>query len=296
MPDRAIAASGPPRYRGCVNVFVSYQRADTAMAAHALFYALRLAGHEAYVDTGDIAPGQFYREVIANAISESNLLFALIGPEFDVARLAEPTSVVTFEWQRARFHRTAVVPVLVDGGAMPGDDQLPAPLRWFTRTNAIELRRPSFAGDVAACVSAVAKLAAIPRRAARVLWVDDRPANNEYERSLLRPHGIVFDCVVSTSEALEQLANESYDLVITDLGREGSSDRSASAGAAFLDQPIIRDGGPPVIVYAGTWAVARRAELVRRGAVDVMANREALIATVLEILGRVPDSTEVLQR
>jgi len=143
---------------------------------------------------------------------------------------------------------------------------------------------------------AVAKLAAIPRRAARVLWVDDRPANNEYERSLLRPHGIVFDCVVSTSEALEQLANESYDLVITDLGREGSSDRSASAGAAFLDQPIIRDGGPPVIVYAGTWAVARRAELVRRGAVDVMANREALIATVLEILGRVPDSTEVLQR
>ena len=84
--------------------------------------------------------------------------------------------------------------------------------------------------------------------------------------------------------------------MITDLGREGSSDRSASAGAAFLDQPIIRDGGPPVIVYAGTWAVARRAELVRRGAVDVMANREALIATVLEILGRVPDSTEVLQR
>ena len=106
----------------------------------------------------------------------------------------------------------------------------------------------------------------------------------------------MFDSVVSTTEAIEQLVSETYDLVITDLGRQGSSERSASAWPAFLDQPVIRDGGPPVIVYAGTWAVARRDELVRRGAVDVMANREALIATVLEILGRVPDSTEELQR
>ena len=136
----------------------------------------------------------------------------------------------------------------------------------------------------------------MPRRAARVLWVDDRPANNEFERKLLRPHGIVFDSVVSTAEAIEQLVNETYDLVITDLGRQGSSDRSASAGAAFLDQPVIRDGGPPVIVYAGTWAVAQRAALVRRGAVDVMANREALIQSVLAILGRAPDAGEGLER
>ena len=279
-----------------MNVFVSYQRADTAMAAHAVFYALRLSGHEAYIDTGDIGAGQFYRQVIANAISGSNLLLALIGPAFDVGRLHEPTSVVTFEWQRARFHDTAVVPVLVDGGSMPHADQLPPQLRWFSRRNAIALRRASFAADVAACISALPAIAALPRRAARVLWVDDRPANNEYERKLLREHGIVFDNVVSTTEAIEQLGNEAYDLVITDLGRKGSSDRSSTAGAAFLDQPVMREGGPPVIVYAGSWAVAQRADLVQRGAVDVMANREALIATVLEILGRAPESTEELQR
>jgi len=279
-----------------MNVFVSYQRADTAMAAHAVFYALRLAGHKAYVDTGDIGAGDFYRQVISNAISESSVLLALIGPAFDAGRLAEPTSVVTFEWQRARFHGAAVVPVLVDGAAMPRDDELPAQLRWFTRRNAVALRRAAFASDVAACISAVAAVVATPRHAARVLWVDDRPANNEAERKLLRTHGIVFDCVVSTAEAIEQLVNESYDLVITDLGRQGSSDRSSSAGAAFLDQPVIRDGGPPVIVYAGAWAVAQRAELVRRGALDVMANRGALIATVLETLGREPDSDEALER
>jgi hypothetical protein len=41
----------------------------------------------------------------------------------------------------------------------------------------------------------------------------------------------------------------------------------------------VRNGGPPVIVYAGTWAGAQSDELVLRGAFAVMANRE-LFATV----------------
>jgi CheY-like chemotaxis protein len=279
-----------------VKVFVSYQRADTAPAAHALGYALRLGGHGAFVDTGSIGAGEFYRQAIANAVATSNLAFALIGPSFDAARLHEPTSVVAYEWQRIRFHGAAMVPVLVDGAAMPTDEQLPSALRWITRRNALVLRRGSFAADIDACVAAIPALAATPRRAARVLWIDDRPANNEYERKWLRPHGIVFDSVVSTEEALEQLVSETYDLVITDLGRQGSSDRSSAAGAAFLEQPIVRAGGPPVIVYAGTWAVARRDELVRRGALDVMADRERLFATVLEVLGRDPPPADNLQR
>jgi CheY-like chemotaxis protein len=269
-----------------MTVFLSYQRADTAFAACALSYALRLSGHEVFVDIVSIDAGDLFRKEIAEAISKSHVVLALIGPSFDSRRLHEPTSVVAFEWQRARFHDLAVVPVLVDGAPMPVDDQLPAPLRWFTRRNALVLRRASSFADIDVCVKAVPTLAVTPRRAARVLWVDDRPANNENERGLLRPYGIVFDNVVSTDEAVEQLANETYDLVITDLGRQGSSDRSSTAGAAFLAQPVLRQGGPPVIVYAGTWAVWQRDDLVRQGALDVMSNREQLIATVLDVLGR----------
>jgi CheY-like chemotaxis protein len=279
-----------------MNVFVSYQRADTALAAHALGYALRLGGHEAFVDTGSIGAGERYRQVIAEAVAKSNVMLALMGPQFDAQRLHEPASVITFEWQRARFHGIAVVPVLVDDRKMPAENDLPTPLRWISRHNLLALRRASLTADIDACVAAIPKLASTPRRAARVLWVDDNPSNNEHERKWLRPHGIVFDCVVSTDEALEQLTNETYDLVITDLGRRGSSDRSATAGAAFLEQPIVRNGGPPVIVYAGTWAVIQRDELVRRGALDVMANREHLFAKVLEILGRTPPPTGDLQR
>jgi CheY-like chemotaxis protein len=270
-------------------IFVSYQRADTLFAAHAVGYALRGDGHEAFVDTGSIEGGEMFTEVIAAAIARSNVMLALIGPSFDWARLQEPANVVAKEWRRARFQRVAVVPVLVDGGQIPPDASLPAALRWFARRNAYALRRESFSADVAALVEAIPVLASEPRRAARVLWVDDRPANNERERRELRPHGIVFDNVVSTAEAVEQLANETYDLVITDLGRAGSSDRSPVAGETLLKDPVVVQGGPPVIVYANAWAVQQSDKLLGLGAAAVTDKRKTLVDSVLHALGRGQD-------
>jgi CheY-like chemotaxis protein len=271
------------------NVFISYQRADALFVAHALGYALRLAGHDAFVDTGSISGGELYPQVISKAISRANVVLALIGPKFDVKKLHEPTSVVTFEWRYAQYHGASVVPVLIENAAMPKDNDLPPELRWIAKRNAYALRPSSLEPDIDAVVKAIPAMAVEPRRVARVLWVDDKPANNELERAKLRPFGIVFDNVVSTHEAVEQLAFESYDLVITDLGREHSSDRSSTAGSAFLAHPSVKNVGPPVIVYAGTWAIAQRDELIRLGASDVMANREQLINTVLRMLGRAPE-------
>jgi CheY-like chemotaxis protein len=277
-------------------VFVSYQRADTLFAAHAIGYAIRGAGYEAFVDTGSISGGDLYPQVISKAVSNANVMLALIGPSFDFARLHEATNVVAYEWRRAQFHGAAVVPVLVDGGRIPSDAELPDELRWFTKRNAYSLRRGSFSDDVSALVKAIPVLAAIPRRAARVLWVDDRPSNNEFERKNLRPYGIVFDNVVSTAEAVEQLANEHYDLVITDLGRTHSSDRSQTAGASFLKHPAVSQGGPPVIVYASRWALKQKDVLLRLGAQEVTASRQKLINSVLGLLGRVPERSKDLSR
>jgi CheY-like chemotaxis protein len=279
-----------------MKVFVSYQRSDTLFAAHAVGYALQLSDHEPFVDTGSIGGGELFPEAISGFIAEANVVLALIGPGFDVARIRTPTSVVAFEWRRARFHGCPVVPVLIDGGIVPPDSELPPDLRWFSKRNAYSLRGSSLAGDVGALVAAIPALSGHPRRAARVLWVDDFPANNEVERQLLRPEGIVFDNVVSTSEAMEQLKNESYDLVITDLGRRKSSDRSGRAGADLLGHPLIQTGGPPVIVYADRSAVRRREALIERGAAEVTADRGHLIDYVLRSLGRRGEPTGVLTR
>jgi response regulator RpfG family c-di-GMP phosphodiesterase len=53
----------------------------------------------------------------------------------------------------------------------------------------------------------------------QVLWVDDRPANNVFERAALESYGIRFTLVESTSEAETLLAAGGFDAVISDLGR-----------------------------------------------------------------------------
>jgi len=45
----------------------------------------------------------------------------------------------------------------------------------------------------------------------RVLWVDDRPDNNGYERAALQALGISFDLSLSTDDALKKLQASSYD-------------------------------------------------------------------------------------
>lgn len=263
-----------------------------------------MAGMKAFV---------FYRETIRHAVSQSNLLLAVIGPRFDVRRLREPASVIAFEWQLARSHRVAVIPVLVEHAGepghsevvsanaqlatgMPAENDLPAELRWFTRVNAFSLRTATLAADVDRLMADVPALATAPRRPARVLWVDDNPANNETERRLLRKDSIVFDNVVSTAEAIEQLKHESYDLVITDLGRRQSSDGSSTAGASFIDQAALRDGGPPVIVYASAWGLRHEGDLRQRGAHVVTADRAELLESVRRLLGRTPGLADDLKR
>ncbi len=76
-----------------------------------------------------------------------------------------------------------------------------------------------------------------------------------------------------------------YDLVITDLGRAWSSDRSQVAGADLLTDPVIRQGGTPVLVYAGRRAAQRRAELMDLGAYGVANDREDLYDLVRQVIG-----------
>ena len=128
-----------------VKIFVSYQRADTALAAHALGYALRLGGHDAFVDTGSIGVGELYRQVIANAVSTSHLMFALIGPAFDARRLARAhqrrvlrVAARPLSWRRRGAGASWTAPAMPT--AMPTDEQLPPALRWLTRRNALALR------------------------------------------------------------------------------------------------------------------------------------------------------------
>jgi CheY-like chemotaxis protein len=122
------------------------------------------------------------------------------------------------------------------------------------------------------------------RRAGKstVLWVDNRPSNNAHERQALEAVGITFVLATSTEEALEKVKRQSFDAIISDMGRPPDS----QAGYTLLDK--LREGGNriPFIIYAGSGAAEHRAEARRRGAMGCTNRPDELFEMVLAALGR----------
>ena len=71
----------------------------------------------------------------------------------------------------------------------------------------------------------------------RILVVDDHRSARESIADVLRHGGHHVDCMAAASEALETLAGESYDVVITDLQMPGMD------GLEFMSQLQRRPHG-----------------------------------------------------
>lgn len=117
---------------------------------------------------------------------------------------------------------------------------------------------------------------------ARVLWVDDHPDNNRYERQALAALGITIETSTSTEEALTTFRRSPYDLVISDMNRPPDS----QAGYTLLER--LRDTGSdtPVVFYTGAAPRSRVQEARRRGAFGFTASPPELVTLVSKALAR----------
>lgn len=96
----------------------------------------------------------------------------------------------------------------------------------------------------------------------RVLWVDDHPENNVYERKAFEAQGVKFTLARSTDEALKKLENNRYGAIISDMGRaEGPKE-----GYVLLEQ--LRNAGneTPFFIYAGSNLPEQKRMAVEKGA------------------------------
>lgn len=96
----------------------------------------------------------------------------------------------------------------------------------------------------------------------RILWVDDRPENNIYERAAFEAVGLSFSLASSTKEALNILEHSRFAAIISDMGRhEGPRE-----GYALLE--ILRNRGDqtPFFIYAGSDLPEHKLEAQQRGA------------------------------
>jgi CheY-like chemotaxis protein len=90
-------------------------------------------------------------------------------------------------------------------------------------------------------------------KGARVLWVDDRPANNAAIVKLFRDAGAIVQTPVANAEALALLRSDHYDVVISDVGRDVGPDKddpdAKLMGLDFADE-VMELRGQKVILYA----------------------------------------------
>ncbi|MEO5734882.1 MAG: toll/interleukin-1 receptor domain-containing protein [Rubrivivax sp.] len=149
-------------------IFISYRREDTAGYARAIGDELgRAFGAErVFIDVDDIEAGEPFSDVIERAVGASAVLVVLIGPRWRGERAGTagtPASVRLFEANDFVRREVAaglaagcrVIPVLLDGAAMPGMADLPSDLAELAGRNAMTLRPDRFGADMAALVVAL---------------------------------------------------------------------------------------------------------------------------------------------
>lgn len=115
---------------------------------------------------------------------------------------------------------------------------------------------------------------------ARILWVDDRPENNRFERQALEALGIDIDISTSTEDALEKVQRRSYDLIISDMGRPGDP----RAGYTLLDELRRSGKQTPYVIYAGSRSAEHVREAREHGAIGTTNMPQELITMVTNAL------------
>jgi CheY-like chemotaxis protein len=117
-----------------------------------------------------------------------------------------------------------------------------------------------------------------------VLWVDDKPDNNRYERKAMEALGIRFALSTSTEDALDQVRQQAFDLIISDMSRPPDS----RAGYTLLDALRVMGDRTPYVIYSGSRAPDQVAEARQHGALGSTDDPQELIRVVTRTLGSLP--------
>jgi hypothetical protein len=138
-------------------VFISYRREDTAGFAGRIYDRLASGlGREKIVfDFGALIRGADLVDVISDRVGKCDVLVVLISPHWITTadengrrRIDDPHDFVRIEIEAALERGVRVIPVLVDGAAMPRPEDLPEGLKKLTRRQGIEISHDRFDADV----------------------------------------------------------------------------------------------------------------------------------------------------
>jgi hypothetical protein len=140
----------------------------------------------------DMEPGVDFVDQINEAVGSCRLLVAVIGPRWASVedahgrrRLDDPADFIRVEVEAGlRQPDVRVVPVLVQGAAMPTAEELPRALADLARRNALELSDARWRFDVDRLAGAAER---VLDRAGDAPVEEDRPTRRSYSHSGIPP-------------------------------------------------------------------------------------------------------------
>jgi CheY-like chemotaxis protein len=113
-----------------------------------------------------------------------------------------------------------------------------------------------------------------------ILWVDDRPENNTWERDAFEAIGIRFTLAESTNEAFDKLSQAKFAAIISDMGRrEGPRE-----GYVLLDRLRREGNATPLFFYAASNSPEHMRETREHGGQGCTNNAQELFEMVTKAL------------
>ena len=121
-----------------------------------------------------------------------------------------------------------------------------------------------------------------------ILWVDDRPEDNVYERQAFEVMGLKFSLALSKDEALAAMGRQRFAAVISDMGRK----EGPSESYPLLDAMRVERNQTPVFFYAGSNAPEHARETREHGGQGCANNAQELFRLVTNaVIGGVVNQT-----
>ena len=135
-------------------IFVNYRREDASYQALILADRLeRALGKEnVFFDVDHVPPGVLVREYLGRHVATCDAMIVIMGPRWlEILREREKTGETDYmriEIEAALRRGIPVVPVRIDGAAMPRERDLPEDIAGLVRWSAVQMRFERFESDV----------------------------------------------------------------------------------------------------------------------------------------------------
>ena len=212
-------------------IFISYRREDSAGDAGRLADHLnqRFGSASVFLDIDTIDPGADFERVLTSSLQETAAMLVVIGPRWTALakadgsrRLDDPADYVRREVAAALGRDIPVVPVLVQGAALPRKEDLPESLAALVKRQVATLDHAEFRDDAER----------LCERLAKVIAVEDSPGKRAWRKWW----------PVAAAVAAVALALVVYQAMSGTGGRTGSTGSSAATAAtSSAVQPLLSE-------------------------------------------------------